>query len=266
MLACLADGKTVISNPSLEPEIDDLINFLNSSGAKIKRTNEQIEIEGVDTLTSQKPYSIQNDRNEAVTYACLALATRGEVLIKGINPHDLKLFIASVKEIGGEVQITEKGIVFKYVGELRASNITVLPHPGFMTDWQGPWAVLMTQARGESTIHETIYENRFAYVKELRKLGAHIKFYQPQIDDPEKTYQFNWTENHNSPQAIKINGPTKLHNGVMTVADLRAGATLLIAAAVAKGESVLNGASIIERGYENIVEKITQLGGTIKKV
>lgn len=266
MLASRAHGDTIINNASLEPEIDDLISFLNASGAKIKRDKDSIYIKGVEKLISHKPYSIQNDRNEAVTYACLALATKGNIVVKGASEQDLRPFIEMVKKIKGQIEVLEEGIRFSYTTELLSSDITVLPHPGFMTDWQGPWAVLMTQARGESTIHETIYENRFAYVKELRKLGAKIKFFQPVVEDPQKTYQFNWTQNHNSPQAIRIYGPKKLHNGVMTVADLRAGATLLIAATVAKGQSILNGASTIERGYEHIVEKITQLGGTIKKV
>ncbi|HLL61010.1 MAG TPA: UDP-N-acetylglucosamine 1-carboxyvinyltransferase, partial [Candidatus Nitrosocosmicus sp.] len=162
MLASLAEGITVLENPSSEPEIDDLIEFLNNSGAKITKKNSSIIIEGVNTLKSDTTYTIQNDRNEAVTYACLGIATRGDVTIKGIQVKDIEIFIDKVKESGGNVEIGDNCIRFFYMKPINATEITVLPHPGFMTDWQGPWAVLMTQAEGTSIIHETVYENRFA--------------------------------------------------------------------------------------------------------
>ncbi len=135
-----------------------------------------------------------------------------------------------------------------------------------MTDWQPNWAILMTQAGGDSFIHERVFENRFSYVEELRKLGAEIDFVKIPVRNPMEYFFFNFDPNKKYNQAIKIKAPQKLHGGVLNISDLRAGATLAIAALVAEGESVVNGASILERGYENFVEKVTSLGGDIKKI
>lgn len=267
MFGIFAKGKSVLSNCAMEPEIDDLIAFLNKSGASIKRSGEEIIIDGVDKLQLTTAYAISCDRNEAPTYAVFALATKGDVTIKGIRPDDMRHFINQVKDSGGGVEESEESIRFFYTGNLKSSNITTLPHPGFMTDWQGPWAVLMTQAQGESIIHETVFENRFGHVSELKKLGAKIEYFEPQVENPEEVYQFNYHEREEncSPQAIKIFGPTPLHNGILTVSDLRAGASLLIAAAIAQGETIIHGASVIDRGYEHIDKKLQRLGATIKK-
>jgi UDP-N-acetylglucosamine 1-carboxyvinyltransferase len=268
MLGAIAQGETIIENASLEPEIDDLIRFLNESGAHIVREKKRLIIQGTSSLSRTESYTIENDRNEAATYACFALATKGDITIVGIQPSQLATFIMKVKEIGGGVEEKENAVRFYYTKPLMGTDIVAEPHPGFMTDWQGPWAILMTQANGISTIHETIYENRFAYVEELSKVGAKIEFYKPEVENPETFYQFNYDPviHKNAKQAIRIYGPTTLHNGVLNVADLRAGATLLIAAMVASGESIINGVSIVERGYEHIADKLSKLGGIIKKV
>jgi UDP-N-acetylglucosamine 1-carboxyvinyltransferase len=158
---------------------------------------------------------------------------------------------------------------FFYKDALKATDITTTPHPGFNTDTQGPWAILMTQAIGVSTIHETVFESRFGYVQELQKLGAHIDFYQPEVSDPYSLYQFNIQsdeELHSLQQAIRITGPTHLHNGVLNVTDIRAGASLVIAACVAEGESVILGASIIDRGYDALERDLQSLGADIRRV
>lgn len=267
LLGVLADGETVIDNASLEPEIDDLINFLNISGARIKRKGKMIVIQGVKELKYEDEYEIISDRNEAVTYAVFGLATGGEVEVYPINPFLIDTFINKLKEAGARTKIDKDRVVFKFVSSLKATKIETRPHPGFMTDWQAPWAVLMTQAKGESVIHETVFENRFSYVPELRKLGAKINFFQPHVRKPEKVYQFGLKGKKCSDllQAIRIYGKTKLHNGVLTVSDLRAGASLLIGAAVAEGESAVQGADIIDRGYEDISLKLSKLGLKIKK-
>ncbi len=135
---------------------------------------------------------------------------------------------------------------------MRATDVVTRPHPDFMTDWQGPWSVLATQATGVSTIHETIYENRFAYAPELKKMGAKIEYYTPEVDNPVEFYNFNYDSKDagHENQGLKITGPTKLHNAVLNIADLRAGATLVMAALIAKGKSVIYGVEHIERGYE----------------
>ncbi len=257
----------VIDNAALEPEIDELIRFLNESGAKIRREGGRIVIQPVSKIKRSSPFTIIHDRNEAVTYATLALATKGSVSF-GSLPHNLiEIFIKKVKEIGGGVEQSPGGYLkFYYQGELKNSHIETAPHPGFMTDWQPNWAVLMTQANGQSIIHERVFENRFSYVEELRKLGAKIDFIKIPVKDPREYFFFNFDPGKKYNQAIKIMGPQKLHGGVLNINDLRAGATLAQAALVAEGESVINGFSILERGYEDFVGKVKNLGGDIDKV
>lgn len=270
LLACRARGESVIKNAALEPEIDDLIGFLNKSGAKIKRNGKTIVISGVNAIESKsRVYKIMCDRNEAVTYAIFALATGGDIRILGLSGNMIAAFIDKARGAGAKVKIQENQMEFSLGKELRATKVLTEPHPGFMTDWQGPWAVLMTQAKGTSIIHETIFEGRFSYVEELAKLGAQIEFFDPGVKNPRKFYHFNWVHNQSlteAPQAIKIYGGTKLHNGVLTVNDLRAGATVLVASAAASGRSVVQGASIIDRGYENVEEKLKILGADIRRI
>lgn len=207
------------------------------------------------------------DRNEVVTFAIAALATGGEVLIHGSQREYLKAFLEKVDEIGGGWEpVGQETTKFFYRGQIKSTDIVTLPHPGFMTDWQAPWAVLMTQANGVSTVHETVFENRLPYAKELRKLGAKIEFFNPQVENPKVFYNFNWEDNDSSYyHAIRIFGPTSLHNGVLEVTDLRAGATLVVGALVASGESHIFGVSHIDRGYEKIEKRLSSLGAKIRR-
>lgn len=267
MMSVFCQGAITLDNVAQEPEIDDLIAFLNEAGAKIEKKDNQIIIHGVAQLKQKKVFVVGSDRNEAITYAVMALVTKGDIVISPIKEKVIKTFIDKVKEIGGGVErINENSWRFYYVNKLKASMIETTPHPGFMTDWQPPWAVLMTQAQGDSTIIERIFENRFAYVEELKKLGALINYIDLQIGQPEKYFFFNYEPTKEYRQAIKIQGNEKMHGGVLSIADLRAGATLVIACLVADGESVVSGASILERGYEDFVGKVRVLGGQIKKV
>jgi UDP-N-acetylglucosamine 1-carboxyvinyltransferase len=136
-----------------------------------------------------------------------------------------------------------------------------------MTDWQAPWAVFMTQAAGVSAIHETVFERRFSYVAELTKMGASIEYYNPVVNNPEVFYNFNWSDREsNNYQGIKITGPTPLHNAVLDIHDLRSGATLILAALVAQGESVIYGIEQVDRGYESIEHRLQALGASIHRV
>ncbi len=267
MLSVFAEGTVQIHNAALEPEIDDLIAFFNEGGANIYREKTSIVITGVSSLVQKKPYAIVSDRNEAVTFAVLGLITKGDVTVGPINPKLLEVFISKVKECGGGVELvgTDK-IRFHYKGPFIATKIETEPHPGFMTDWQQNWVVLMTQAQGVSTLHERVFENRFAFVSELQKLGAQIEFDMTPVNNPKQYYHFAHNPEKEYKQAIKIYGPQQLHSGVLTVTDLRAGATLAIAALLVPGESIVNGVSILERGYERFVEKVTKLGGDIKRL
>jgi len=260
-------NKIIIENAALEPEIDDLINFMNLGGAQIKRQNNNIEIEKTDRLEQKQSYTIISDRNEAITYASLAIAGQSEIVVKEVPENLIRTFLNALQQVGGGAeQIAPAKFRFFYKGPLRAMDIETNVHPGFMTDWQPNWTILMTQAQGESKIIERVFENRFAYVEELNKLGAHIEFIDPQVADPQNYFYFNYDRSKDNRQGVLIHGPRKLHNGVININDLRAGAALAVAALIAEDESIINGASILERGYENFVKKISNLGGDIKKI
>lgn len=263
----LANGETVINNAAQEPEIDDLIRLLNLMGARIRRTDgRKIVVSGVDKLSGAE-YEIMPDRNEVVTFAIAALVTGGDVVVEGTQRQYLSSFLEKLDEIkAGWEPITKNKTRF-FAGErLQAAQVTTSPYPGFMTDWQAPWTVLMTQADGTSVVHETIYEDRFGYVRELAKMGAKIEFFHPAVEHPEKIYNFNWSDKDKELfQAIKIFGSTPLHNAILEVTDLRAGATLFLGALCATGKSVITGIEHIDRGYECIEKKFLRLGAKIKR-
>lgn len=267
ILSVLSHDTIFINNAGMEPEIDDLINFLNQAGANISRDHSQIKITGVKELRQTAPYTISMDRIEAITYAVLAIATKGDIIISKLEEPAIKTFNDKLIEAGGGVEHLADGRWrYFYKGALQSVNITTDPHPGFMTDWQPPWAFLMTQAKGDSTIVERIYENRFAYIDEFKKLGADINYIDYPVTNPATFFFFNYDENKTYKQAISIKGLQKLHSAELLVADLRAGATLAIAALAVDGESIIKGVAMMERGYEDFEEKITALGGNIQKV
>jgi UDP-N-acetylglucosamine 1-carboxyvinyltransferase len=266
MAATLARGTTVLENAAEEHEIDDLISLLNNMGANIQRKEgRRIEIVGVEKLHGTT-YEIVSDSNELVTFAVLSLLTGGKLLLENANLSNVGVFLSELDKAGGIYEQVDGKIRFYRKNGLYPTSITTAPEPGFKTDWQGPWAILMVQAEGESVIHETIYENRFGYVSELRKMGARIEFFDPHVENPKDVYNFNYEEGTRYQQAIKIMGPRKIHNAVLTVSDLRAGATVVIAALIAKGESVIYGIEHIERGYEKFVERLQSVGAKIKEV
>ena len=267
LAAVRARGETLLENASQEPEVDDLINLLNRMGARIKRIKDRsIVIVGVDKLTGCD-YSIMPDRNEAVTFAILAITSTGSVMVKGAQKKQLQSFLTSLDQIGIIYRIIDENrIEFSTQKKFRSSQIRTSPHPGFMTDWQAPWTLLMTQATGHSQVHETIFENRFNFVKELIKMGAKIEMFHPKVNNPKNFYNFVWTKNHHLCQGIRISGPTPLHEGILNVADLRAGATLVLAASIAKGTSTIFGIEHIDRGYEKIENRLHKLGIPISRL
>jgi UDP-N-acetylglucosamine 1-carboxyvinyltransferase len=175
----------------------------------------------------------------------------------------MQAFLDAFKKAGGAYEKTEVGVRF-YAESLNPVDVTTATHPGFMTDWQGPWALLMTQANGESTIHETIYENRFMYVTELQKMGAKLEMYSPSVENPNELYNFNYDVKKSYLQGLKIYGKANLHNAFMNMYDLRAGATVVIASLLAKGESTIYGIEIVERGYEDFHKRLFELGAHIE--
>jgi len=261
-------GKVILENAAEEPEVDDLIRLVNLMGAKVKRTKARtIEIVGVDKLHGTS-FEVMPDRNEVVTMAVGAIVTNGRVFVKGAREKDLKIFLRSLNRAGVGYEIKEKGIEFgkKEKESVKPTKVTTNCHPGFMTDWQAPWTLLMTEADGESIVHEAVYEKRFSYVEELAKMGAKISLFNPKVENPKEFYNFNWEDGEKYYHAAKVFGPTKLHNAVVEISDLRAGATLVLAALAAKGTSYLTGIEHIDRGYEDFEKRLRKLGAKIRRI
>ncbi|MEK7447448.1 MAG: UDP-N-acetylglucosamine 1-carboxyvinyltransferase [Patescibacteria group bacterium] len=244
--AVLAEGKTTLRLASCEPHVQDLCNFLNKTGAKISGigTNE-LTIEGVKELKPAK-YSIVSDEIEVGTYIIAAAATASEITLENIETSTLDYSMISRLEAANiRMDIKENSITVKRSSVIKPVNIWTAPSPHFPTDLQAPFAVLMTQANGSSLIHETMFEGRLNYIKELKKMGANASILDPH-------------------RAVII-GPTVLYGKKITTLDLRAGATLIIAALIAHGKSEISRAEIVDRGYESIVEKFQSLGADIRK-
>lgn len=267
LLALMTDREVVIDNAASEPEIDDLVLFLNLAGANIKKFDSRIVVKKSLPLKQKEPYSIITDRNEFVTYATLAVASGGDIIIGPIDENLVATFLKTAGQAGCGIEKIEKNNYrFFYAEIIKPMDIETSPHPGFMTDWQPSFAILMLKAKGESIIRERVFENRFAYVEELKKLGTKIEFVKEKVPDPGRFYFFNYKRDKTYQQTIKITGGLPLHNAILNIFDLRAGAAVACAALLARGESVVLGASILERGYENFVEKISKLGGDIKRI
>lgn len=247
MAACLAQGKTILENAAKEPEIVDLASFLSKMGANIKGAGTStIVIEGVEKLTGTR-HTIIPDRIEAATYMTAAAMTKGEVLINNVIGSHIRPVIAKLVEMGVDVEEIEDEdkIIVKAPHRLKSTNIQTLPYPGFPTDAQAQFMALMTVCEGESRIQETVFENRFMHVEELMKMGAVIA---------------------TSGNRATIAGVEKLHGADVKATDLRAGAALVMAGLVAKGTTRVFDIYHIDRGYSNLVEKLTKLGADIKRV
>ena len=263
--AVLAKGKTILKNAAEEPEVDELINFLTSMGAKIKRDKRTITITGVNKL-SGTTFRIMPDRNEVVTFAIAAYVTNGDITVVNAQKEHIKEFLDKLDLAGAKWEEVKEGGIRFYNGTFAAVDVETRQHPGFMTDWQAPWAVLMTQANGTSIIHETVYESRFGYVNELIKMGAKIKLFNPKVENPKEFYNFNYDDDKPEYRhAARIEGPTPLHNAVVQITDLRAGATLVLAALAASGKSVIFGVQHLDRGYEDFDEGLRSLGADIQR-
>ena len=257
----LAKGRTILTNAAVEPEIIDLIKFLQKMGAIIEiSTDRKITIEGVEKLYGTE-HSVIPDRNQVASFACASLASKGDVFVGNAVQDDLITFLNSIRRIGGKYEVKDGGIRFYYDGKLKSIAIETNVHPGFMTDWQQPFVILMTQSEGLSIVHETVYEKRFGYVKALKKMGAEIELYNTCLGSA--PCRFKNTQYYHS--AI-VKGPTKLKAAEIDIPDLRAGFSYLIAGVIAEGESVINGSIYIDRGYEDIDNKLRDLGVDIKRI
>jgi UDP-N-acetylglucosamine 1-carboxyvinyltransferase len=262
LAAILAKGKTTIKNAAIEPEIIDLIKMLQNMGAIIGLGADRvIYIEGVKKMKGVR-HKILADRNEAASFACLAAAAKGnKIKIKGAIHEHLITFLNALRRVGGEYRVEDDGIIFWRNNGLSAIELETDTHPGFMTDWQQPFTVLLTQAEGVSIIHETVYENRFGYIEDLNFMGANIKVFSKCLG--ELNCRFNGEEH---PHSAVISGSTPLKGKNLKVPDLRAGMAHLIAALIAEGESTIDGIEEIDRGYERVDERLNKLGAEIKRI
>lgn len=245
MAASLAKGTTILNNSAREPEVVDLANVLIKMGAKIEGAGESvIKIQGVDEL---KPYDYRviPDRIESATFAVAAGLTGGDVLIRNMRPDHLEAVLTKMKESGIEILELAEGVRIKGDGRPNSVNITTMPYPGFPTDMQAQFMVLMSLARGASTISETIFENRFMHVPELKRMGADIDL-QGGI--------------------ATVKGVEKLKAAEVMATDLRASASLVLAALVAEGESVIHRIYHLDRGYERMEIKLRALGAQVQRI
>lgn len=246
LAAVLAEGTTTIDNAAKEPHIVDVANFLNTMGADIRGAGtDVIKINGVKELKGNATYSVVPDQIEAGTFMLAAVASRGDITIKNCIPEHLDCITAKILEIGGNVK--DMGDSIRVTMNKRPNKATVktLPYPGFPTDMQPQMGVVLSMADGTSMIHESIWESRFQYTSELNKMGAKI------------TAQG---------KSAVFEGVNELTGAPVYATDLRAGAALIIAGIVAKGETQLYNIEHIDRGYENIEEKFRKLGANIQRV
>jgi UDP-N-acetylglucosamine 1-carboxyvinyltransferase len=256
LAAVLATGRTRIANAAIEPEIVDLVMFLQQMGAIIEfGADRVITVDGVHRL-HQAHYQILPDRLEAASWANLAIATGGEILVEGARQFEMVTFLNTVRRIGADYDVTPEGINFKRGADgLVGIELETDTYPGFATDWQQPTVVTLTQARGISVVHETVYEDRFGYTADLQRMGADINVFAKCLG--ELTCRFR---NHSQPHSAVIIGPTLLRGTKIEIPDIRAGMAQVIAALLAEGESELTGIHHLERGYENLWNKLRAVG------
>jgi len=256
----LASGRTYISGAAIEPEILDLIKMLQQMGAIIEfRADRTIIIDGVDSLRGVH-YTIMPDRLEAASYGLMAIATKGDILVKNARQEDLITFLNTIRRLGADYFIEANGIRFKRTTKpLIGIELETDTHPGFATDWQQPLTVLLTQAKGISVVHETVYEDRFGYTTALNNMGAKIGVFSKCLGELPCRFK-DKLQKHS---AI-IDGPTKLKGTKIEIPDIRAGMAHVLAALIAEDRSEILGIEHLLRGYENLSAKLTSIGADFK--
>ena len=261
LTAVRAEGVTELRNAAIEPEIADLIAVLQKMGAIISvDTDRVIRVEGVDALTGYDHRALP-DRIEAASWAAAALATGGDVYVEGARQPDMMTFLNVFRKIGGAFTVDDHGIRFTHPGgPLRSIALETDVHPGFMTDWQQPLVVALTQAQGLSIVHETVYENRMGFTDALVRMGATIQVYRECLGST--PCRFGAQDFKHS---AVISGPTRLRGAEIEVPDLRGGFSHLIAALAAEGTSRVHGIDLIDRGYEHFQDKLDGLGAVVSR-
>ncbi len=251
--AANADGTTTLSNAAIEPEILDLVEVLNKMRGDITLNGRTYTIHGVEKLGGFDHTPIA-DRLEVVSWACMAAATDGKIFVENANPEHLRAFLEKFDEVGGGYSIQDNGMTFwREAKELKPTRLETNVYPGFATDWQQPFTILLNQSAGQSQVHETVYENRFGHINSLNYMGADIKL----IKECRGTLcRFN---NEHFHTAI-VNGGTTLHGEEIEVPDLRGGFSYVVAASSADGTTVIRNIKLLKRGYEDFVPKLEKLG------
>lgn len=262
LTAVRAEGKTVLTGAAVEPEIIDLIDVLQKMGAIISvDTDRTITIEGVDALEGFNHRAIP-DRIEAGSWACAALTTGGDITVLGARQTAMSAFLNVFRKVGGAFEVKEEGIRFYHPGgELHSMAMETNVHPGFMTDWQQPLVVALTQAKGLSIVHETVYENRLGFTNALNQMGANIQLYRECLTGAECRFGAR-----NYYHSAVIAGPTPLHGSDIVVPDLRGGFSYLIAALAAEGISHVKGINLIDRGYADFMDKLYALDAQVQRI
>ena len=262
LTAVRAEGKTVLTGAAVEPEIIDLIDVLQKMGAIISvDTDRTITIEGVDALEGFNHRAIP-DRIEAGSWACAALTTGGDITVLGARQTAMSAFLNVFRKVGGAFEVKEEGTRFYHPGgELHCMAMETNVHPGFMTDWQQPLVVALTQAKGLSIVHETVYENRLGFTNALNQMGANIQLYRECLTGAECRFGAR-----NYYHSAVIAGPTPLHGSDIVVPDLRGGFSYLIAALAAEGISHVKGINLIDRGYADFMDKLYALDAQVQRL
>ena len=242
LASCLAEGVTVLTNAAKEPEIEDLVKFLNKAGAKIKGAGtDRVEIIGVKKLT-EVSYNIMPDRIEAGTYLVAGAITGGNLKVTNLNSNHIEPILNKLEEAGCVLKIEKNAVEIKATKRIKAVDIKTMPYPGFPTDMQSIFGALLTTAKGTSIITENIFESRYKYVQELNRMGAKINV---------------------EGRTAVIKGTKRIQGASVVASDLRGGAALVLEALVAKGVTQVDNVHYILRGYENIVDKLKNLGAKI---
>lgn len=246
MTAVLAEGRTILKNCAMEPEIVSLADYLNSQGAKIKGAGTPtIIIEGVESIWAGE-YKIIPDRIETGTFAIMAAASRSEITITNCEPAHIESLLTIFEKIGIKFEKGDNWLKINKTKTIKPYSIKTHEYPGFPTDLQSPYTILMTQAEGRSLIHETIYDRRLLFTDILTQMGADIIMCDP--------------------HRVVVNGPAKLIGRKLTSPDLRAGIAIIIAALIAEGQTEIDNIYQIDRGYENIDARLRSLGADIKRI
>ena len=262
LAGCKAKGNTTIKNAAIEPEILDLICFLQKLGVMIHLDSDRTIKIKHSLQFYPTEHEVIPDRIEIASYAMAALSTKGRIFIRGARHIDLIAFLKPYRQLGGGFTVVEEGIEFFYQGPLTGGiSIETDVHPGFLTDWQQPFAVLLTQAQGESVIHETVYENRLGYTDILKEMGAKLSLFCHCLGEKPCRYKGG-----NFQHSLIISGPTPLIGQEISIPDLRAGFAYVLAALIAHSESTLTNLHYLERGYDNLVNKLSSLGADIEVI